>query len=154
MYGSLDSARVFYCHCHSSGQEHVRTISRGQRGAPEGQEQGAGARTHLVVRQDVGVLPAHIADVAQQRVALLPPADNDGVRVDLRSTATLLWIGMTPALCEGMIHQSYIAATRSCREFAVQPHTAAHSLQICTRRSDPSSDLLWKAGGTDIAGVD
>ena len=51
---------------------------------PEGQEQGAGAGAHLVVRYNVGILPPHAADVAQQRVALLPAAHQDGIGVHLQ----------------------------------------------------------------------
>ena len=41
-------------------------------------------RPHLVVRHNVSMLPAHVADVLQQRVALLPFAHQDCVGVDLR----------------------------------------------------------------------
>ena len=63
--------------------------SAGNRGTPQAEEECAVLRAHLVVGHDVGVLPAHVADVLQQRVALLPLAHQDGVWVDLRTAPKL-----------------------------------------------------------------
>ena len=60
-----------------------------QKAPPEAEEERAGLLAHLVVRDNVRVLPAHIADVLQHRVALLPLAHHDRIRIDLQSTDTI-----------------------------------------------------------------
>ncbi len=52
--------------------------------APKAEEDSTGVLAQLVIRDDVSKLPAHIAHVLENRVALLPFADKDGIWVDLR----------------------------------------------------------------------
>ena len=54
-----------------------------QKAPPEAEEERAGLLAHLVVRDNVRVLPAHIADVLQHWVALLPLAHHDCIWIDL-----------------------------------------------------------------------
>lgn len=62
-------------------------------------------RPYLVVWNDVSKLPAHVADVFQQRVALLPPAyDDDVLRrrllcLNLRRLVMVLWLLLSQLRC-------------------------------------------------------
>jgi len=82
----------------------------GRGGAPHAKEERAGVGSHDVVRHDVGVGPPHVPDVLKKRVALLPPADENGVWrqierlvVHLRVLSVLDFsIGTTPL--HGYVH--------------------------------------------------
>ncbi len=52
--------------------------------APEAEEDSTRVLAQLVIRDDVSKLPSHVAYVLQNRVALLPLADKDGIGVHLR----------------------------------------------------------------------
>lgn len=72
--------------------EHVNVSSQGDYGyLPEADEEGTCVLTQHIVRADVAKLPAHIANVPQQRVALLALAGNDGVWVVVRGAGRCNW---------------------------------------------------------------
>ena len=53
--------------------------------SPEAEEQGTGLLAHLVVWDDVSKGIAHIPEVLQHRIALLPLTHQDGIGVHLHS---------------------------------------------------------------------